>query len=105
MLGPLRLGVCWEMARGPQRTRVIPSRRHSASCCSQPRPLWSFGAVGQCPVGSAPQVIIPVQNWGLWLCPRASGTSPLIYFRPVSRGRAGLGFQSGSSVPPLSFRC
>lgn len=66
MLGPPRLGLCREMARDPQRTRVIPSGlSHSASsCCPQPRPLWSFGAVGQCPVGSAHQGHYPCAELG-----------------------------------------
>lgn len=70
-----------------------------------PIPSGPLGLLGSARWGLHPRVIIPVQNWELWPCPRASGTSPLIYFRPVSWGRAGLGFQSGSSVPPLSFLC
>lgn len=107
MLGPLRPGGCWEKAESPPEDQSDPLRAEPPwvlPAAPSPVPSGSLGSLGSAQWSLHPRVIIPVQNWGPWLCPRASGTSLPIYFRPVSWCRAGLGFQSGSSVP-LLFQC
>lgn len=94
---------CWEKAQSPPEDQSDPLRAEPPwvlPAAPSPIPSGPLGPLGSAQWGLHPRVVIPVQNWGLWLCPRASGTSPPIYFRPVSRRRAGLGFQSDSSVPP-----
>lgn len=77
----------------------------SPPCCPQPRPLWSFGAIGQCPVGSAPQGHYPCAELGAVAVAQSKWHLPNYLFPSSVTGQGLVGVSEWFLCSPLSFQC